>query len=80
MSREQEFRHVIKLLETAKLDRRGFLTLGAAGAGTLLLQPRSARAAEKPGPAPGSSLPGPEPPAWLPPPTWPGCWKAPKSP
>lgn len=47
MSREQEFRHVLKTLETAKLDRRGFLTLGAAGAGTLLLQPRSARAAEK---------------------------------
>ncbi len=47
MSREQEFRHVLKTLETAKLDRRGFLTLGAAGAGTLLLQPRAARAAEK---------------------------------
>lgn len=47
MSREQEFRHVFRSLERAKLNRRGFLTLGAAGAGSLLLQSRSARAAEK---------------------------------
>ncbi|MDD3483058.1 FAD/NAD(P)-binding oxidoreductase [Azovibrio restrictus] len=47
MNREQELRHALKALETAKLDRRGFLTLGAASAGALLLQPGPARAAEK---------------------------------
>lgn len=36
-----------KALESIRLNRRGFLTLGAAGAGSLLLQPGKAQAAEK---------------------------------
>lgn len=47
MTRAPELSNALKTLETVKLDRRTFLALGTAGAGSLLLHPGSARAADK---------------------------------